>query len=259
MNPEISSPPSDSTQAPEVPTGNVPLSHVSTSEVPQEDETTRRHVGRQAIGEAQALLAGFLGTLAADCKLFPMDHDRWSAPLGVPITYFDDCFETILKSRFYFKINEAGAKRYCKLSMGRKWVANRQNLWNEFNDLTKTRDEIIKNVSIDIDKDQWARFVHYHHKPSTLFLEIGKLPSRGQLYIETHKRKDGSFVNKAAKTIAEQIEVGLTQSIVDESEVSPLDVVGRVLGLEHSGRPNDVSSVPNTPLDARGSSGASNP
>ena len=95
-------------------------------------------------------------------------------------------------------------------------------------------------------------------------LETGKLPSRGQLYIETHKRKDGSFVNEAAKTIAvcfslvtlfsrivlnlktfvipfitclqEQIEVGLTQSIVDESEVSPLDVVGRVLGLEHSGR-----------------------
>ncbi|KAH1246387.1 hypothetical protein GmHk_06G016481 [Glycine max] len=213
-------------------------------------------------------------------------------------------------------------------------AANRQNLWNEFNDPTKTRDEIIKNVPIDIDKDQWARFVHYRHKPSTLLLETGKLPSRGQLYIETHKRKDGSFVNEAAKTIAEQIEVRLTQSIVDESEVSPLDVVGRVLGLEHSGRvrcmglgvvpsstfrntrlrasslsssssgvvfpssnqwqdeynnlesafkaymimkegripeelasyftpdqthPNDASSVPNTPLDARGSSGASNP
>ncbi|KAL5161466.1 hypothetical protein HKD37_07G018745 [Glycine soja] len=409
MNPEISSPPSDSTQAPEVPTGNVPLSHVSTSEVPQEDETTRRHVGResthcwtveaidseetikkikvkvkgvnslprelriivnfddqgQAIGEAQALLAGFLGTLAADCKLFPMDYDRWSGPSGVPKAYFDDCFETILKPQFYFKINEAGAKRYCKLSMGRKWAANRQSLWNEFNNPTKTRDEIIKNVPIGIDKDQWARFVHYRHKPSTLelcrrnkeirskqviphtggskanprrrnelLLETGKLPSRGQLYIETHKRKDGSFVNEASKTIAEQIEVGLTQSIVDESEVSPLDVVGRVLGLEHSGRVrcmglgavpsntfrntrlrasslsssssgvgfpssnqwqekynnlesafkaymimkegripeelasyftpdqthlNDASSVSNTPLDARGSSGASNP
>lgn len=53
-NPQKSAPqpqclsPSDSTQAPEVPTGNVPLSHVSTSEVPQEDETTRRHVGRES-------------------------------------------------------------------------------------------------------------------------------------------------------------------------------------------------------------------
>ena len=54
------------------------------------------------------------------------------------------------------------------LDVTRKWAANRQSLWNEFNDPTKTRDEIIKNVPIGIDKDQWARFVHYRHKPSTL-------------------------------------------------------------------------------------------
>ncbi|KOM40786.1 hypothetical protein LR48_Vigan04g098400 [Vigna angularis] len=56
------------------------------------------------------------------------------------------------------------------------------------------------------------------------------------LYIETHKKKDGSFVNEAAKAIAEQIEVGLSQSTTDESQVSPHDVVGRVLGPKHSGR-----------------------
>ena len=55
--------------------------------------------------------------------------------------------------RFYFKINEAGAKRYYKLSMRRKWATNKQSLWNEFNDPTKTRDEIIKNVPIGIDKN----------------------------------------------------------------------------------------------------------
>ncbi|XP_027912523.1 uncharacterized protein LOC114195941 [Vigna unguiculata] len=69
-----------------------------------------------------------------------------------------------------------------------------------------------------------------------MFLETGQLPSRGKLYIDTPKRKDVSFVNDAAKAISEQIEVGLTQSTNDESEVSPNDVVGRVLGAEHSGR-----------------------
>ncbi|KAL5184451.1 hypothetical protein HKD37_17G048147 [Glycine soja] len=254
MNPEISSPPSDSTQAPEVPTGNVPLSHVSTFEVPQEDETTRHPVGResiqcwtveaidseetikkikvkvrgvnslprelriivnfddqgQAIGEAQALLAGFLGTLAADCKLFPMDYDRWSRPSSVPKAYFDDCFETILKPRFYFKINEAGAKR---------------NFVGEIKEIRSK--QVIPHTGGSKANPR---------RRNELLLETGKLPSRGQLYIETHKRKDGSFVNEAAKTIVEQIEVGLTQSIVDEYEVSPLDAVGRVLGLEHSGR-----------------------
>ena len=73
----------------------------------------------------------------------------------------------ILKPQFYFKICEANAQRYCKMSLGRKWAANRQSLWNEFNDPTKTRDEIISNVPLGIDKDQWARFVHYCHQPCT--------------------------------------------------------------------------------------------
>uniref|UniRef100_A0A151UGS0 Uncharacterized protein n=1 Tax=Cajanus cajan TaxID=3821 RepID=A0A151UGS0_CAJCA len=68
------------------------------------------------------------------------------------------------------------------------------------------------------------------------FLETGQNPSHGKLFIETHKRKDGSYVNDATKTIGEQIEVGLTQSTTDESEISPNDVVGRVFGPEHSRR-----------------------
>lgn len=28
------------------------------------------------------------------------------------------------------------------MSLGRKWAANRQSLWSEFNDPTKTKDEI---------------------------------------------------------------------------------------------------------------------
>ncbi|WVZ16912.1 hypothetical protein V8G54_009894, partial [Vigna mungo] len=56
------------------------------------------------------------------------------------------------------------------------------------------------------------------------------------LYIETHKRKEGSFVNEATKAIAEQIEVSLSQSTTDESQVSPHDVVGRLLGPDHYGR-----------------------
>ncbi|WVZ26650.1 hypothetical protein V8G54_005194 [Vigna mungo] len=56
-------------------------------------------------------------------------------------------------------------------------------------------------------------------------MQTGQLPSRGKLYIETHKIKDGSFINDAAKDIAEQIEVGFTQSTTNESEVSPDDVV----------------------------------
>ncbi|XP_019458794.1 PREDICTED: uncharacterized protein LOC109358800 [Lupinus angustifolius] len=64
----------------------------------------------------------------------------------------------------------------------------------------------------------------------------GKPPGRGNLYVATHKRKDGTFVNEAAKIVAEQIQEALTQTNIDESEVSPHDFVGRVMGLDHSGR-----------------------
>ncbi|KOM49743.1 hypothetical protein LR48_Vigan08g057000 [Vigna angularis] len=76
----------------------------------------------------------------------------------------------------------------------------------------------------------------FSRKRHEMFMKTGQLPSRGKLYIETHKRKDGSFLNNATKDIAEKIEVGLTQSTTNESKVSPNDVVGKVLCPEHSGR-----------------------
>ncbi|WVZ13619.1 hypothetical protein V8G54_011185 [Vigna mungo] len=182
-----------------------------------------------AIGKGQGVLAGYCGILATDDNLFPINFERWSGKTGIPNTYFLECFKEILQT------TEAIAQRYCKLTLGKK--------------------------------TQWAHFVTYRLKPETMdickknrenrkkqviphtggskpisrrrhemLLDSGKLPSRRMLYIETHKRKDGSFVNEAAKAIAEQIEVGLSQSTTDESQVSPHDVVGRVLGPEHSGR-----------------------
>jgi hypothetical protein len=36
-----------------------------------------------AYGEAQGLLAGYYGSLAIDCKLFPINFERWSGKMGV--------------------------------------------------------------------------------------------------------------------------------------------------------------------------------
>ncbi|KAM3339225.1 hypothetical protein P3S68_031311 [Capsicum galapagoense] len=56
------------------------------------------------------------------------------------------------------------------------------------------------------------------------------------MFIETHKRNNGSFVNDEARTIAEQIESHMTQCNINESEVSPGDIIGKMLGAEHSRR-----------------------
>ncbi|KAH0742804.1 hypothetical protein KY290_030797 [Solanum tuberosum] len=191
-----------------------------------------------AYGDAQGLLAGYCGSLAIDCNLFPISFERWSGQSGMPKKYMEDCFETILK-----------------------------RLWNEYFDPARSKNEIISNVPSGINKDQWASFVAYRLKPSTMelcrrnkeiqrkqkmphtggskansrrryemFLETGKAPSRGKMFIETHKRKNGSFVNAEAQTIGEQIESHMTHCNTNESEVSPEDIVGKILGAEHSGR-----------------------
>ncbi|KAF1891202.1 hypothetical protein Lal_00001343 [Lupinus albus] len=107
-------------------------------------------------GDAQDLLAGFLGTLTSDCKLFPIDYNKWSG---------GHCESALIQS---YRTSECISRRYCKLSLGRKWSASRQRLWDEFSNPAKTRDEIIRNVSIGIDKDQWTRFVHYRMRPSNV-------------------------------------------------------------------------------------------
>ncbi|WJX21763.1 hypothetical protein P8452_11152 [Trifolium repens] len=61
-----------------------------------------------AYGEAQGLLAGYIGTLAILSNLFPINFERWSGKYkGMPCSYFDNCFERLLKPRFKFMTTEA--------------------------------------------------------------------------------------------------------------------------------------------------------
>uniref|UniRef100_M1DLD9 Uncharacterized protein n=1 Tax=Solanum tuberosum TaxID=4113 RepID=M1DLD9_SOLTU len=92
-----------------------------------------------AYGQAQGLLVGYCGSLATDCNLFPICFERWSGPLGMPKKYIEECFETILK-----------------------------RLWNEYFDPAKSKNDILSNVPSVISKYQWASFVAYRLKPSTM-------------------------------------------------------------------------------------------
>ncbi|KAL4372198.1 hypothetical protein AHAS_Ahas06G0241800 [Arachis hypogaea] len=130
-----------------------------------------------------------------------------------------------------------------------------------------SRQVIIDNVPVGIDRDQWASFIQYQFLPSTMemcrrnkevrkkqtiphtggskpisrkrheiFLQSGRKISRGEMYIETHKKKDGSFVTDEARDIAEQIELLMTQNEKDESGSSTNNAIGKLFGEEHSGR-----------------------
>ncbi|XP_070011936.1 uncharacterized protein [Nicotiana sylvestris] len=90
----------------------------------------------------------------------------------------------------------------------------------------------MKNIPAGIPRDQWTSFVDYRFKETTLEMcrrnteirkkqtfthtggskpnsrrraemmaETGRRPGRAQLYLDTHKKQGGTYVNEAAKEI----------------------------------------------------------
>ncbi|XP_075088516.1 uncharacterized protein LOC107765149 [Nicotiana tabacum] len=271
----------------------------------------------EPFGDARGLLSGFCGILACDCTLFPIHY------MLTNVLFF--------KPKFFFKTTESVARQHVYKSIGKKWAANRLNLWSASEDPLKSRAEIIHNVPDGIPPDQWISFVDYQYKDSTkemrkrnaenrkkqkiphtggskanatrraeMIAQTGQMPGRAQIYIATHKNEDGVYVNEEVKEIClklaivlgcsrvphhlvtiwfymidilvmscllfllatwdenfrkssnigwttkprletggrvkEKIELALSESTIDESQISPNDAVGKVLGKEHSGR-----------------------
>ncbi|XP_068487046.1 uncharacterized protein [Phaseolus vulgaris] len=183
----------------------------------------------QPIGEACGLLAGVCGQLAANHILLPISFESWSS---VPDTYKDTIWESALKSRFCFMVNEDLAKRDVMFKIGKLWREYRCKLWNEFYDPVLSRNDLIKNVPDGLNMEQWAIFVDYRLKPSTvklcnrnreirkkqtiphtggamalsrrrdnLKIETGRNIGRSEMWKITHKRKNGTYVNDEAMEI----------------------------------------------------------
>ncbi|KAM3359181.1 hypothetical protein P3S68_022114 [Capsicum galapagoense] len=179
------------------------------------------------VGEAQGLLASFIGILAIDSSIFPIEFVKWS---DLPVSYFNYCFDNLtsisfLKPRFFFQTTESIVRRYVYNSISRKWSARRLKLWDKTFDPLKSRSELMDNISSGISKEQWTSYVDY------------RLVKKIQKQTIPHSGGSKSNVRRRAKMmICKKIELVVSQSTVDESEVSPNDVAGKVPGKEHSGR-----------------------
>ncbi|XP_068498196.1 uncharacterized protein [Phaseolus vulgaris] len=115
----------------------------------------------QPIREACGLLAGVCGQLAGNHILLPISFESWSS---MPDTYKDTIWESKLK------INEDLAKRDVMFKIGKLWREYRCKLWNEFYDPLLSRNDLIKNIPDGLSMEQWAIFVDYRLKPSTVKL-----------------------------------------------------------------------------------------
>ncbi|KAH0650421.1 hypothetical protein KY284_030333 [Solanum tuberosum] len=151
----------------------------------------------------------------------------------MPKKYIEDCFETILKPRFLFEVSESNAYRYCNASISKGWATHRQRLCNEYFDPTKRKNDILSNVPSGISKDQWASFVAYRLKPSTM-----KLCRRKKETLRIQKVLEGTLT-------------ALNDCIISEDGGIPEEFTTL---FSPQPEPTDAENDPVSPVDIKGSS-----
>ncbi|KAF7823769.1 uncharacterized protein G2W53_021913 [Senna tora] len=136
------------------------------------------------------------------------------------------------------------------------------------NDGKNTKEDILKLFPSGSSLDQWATFVEYRMSPdfkeaseknkvnrakqviphtggskslarkkAEMEIEHGRKVSRGEVWIVTHKRSDGSAVNDAASVIIDKITSYEASGSCSSQEVSQYDSLAMALGSqEHSER-----------------------
>ncbi|KAK7389142.1 hypothetical protein VNO78_23974 [Psophocarpus tetragonolobus] len=148
----------------------------------------------------------------------------------------------------------------------KKWKEYRLSLFDKFYDDSKSREENIRNPPYSILAVEWAAFLDYRldekakqmckknaenraklrinhtsgskklkRKMTELMAKTGQPINRGTLYIHTHKRNDGTYINEETRIVCEKI-----SEIESEGtaliEVSMNDSLGQVFGKEHPGK-----------------------
>ncbi|XP_075095263.1 uncharacterized protein LOC142173549 [Nicotiana tabacum] len=227
-----------------------------------------------SIGEGQGILAGFCGILATDCYIFPIHFEkRPDLHMTIFNRCFDRFIKVFLRTtesnaiRYVYNsmCKKWGAKRlklfdkvYDPLKSKAEimdsvplWISPDQ--WISYVDYRykeKTHKTCKRNT--EIRKKQTVSHIG-GSKPNSrrmaemmanfISLHIGMkmdhmLMRRQKRYVKIISGVVGTVgtVEGALGPSLEKIELALSQSTMDESEISPNDVVGTVLGKEHSGR-----------------------
>ncbi|XP_025665291.1 uncharacterized protein [Arachis hypogaea] len=174
----------------------------------------------QPIGQAAGLLSGFIGSLGADYSQFPIHLDSWKQRV------------------FYYEDDARGKIKHDILKrIGKNWKDHR--CYKE----TRTYEENLRHHPKGIDKNEWKKFVDYRQREDTKEREQGRPVGRGELFIMTHKKKDGSYIHPEARVVSEAI-ANVERQDGSSKHLSQNDSLAQVLGKEHPGRVRVLGAGP---------------
>ncbi|KAG8473410.1 hypothetical protein CXB51_035692 [Gossypium anomalum] len=225
-----------------------------------------RNTYGQPVGSEARLLAGYIGILARNANMLPINYESWH---HMPDSNKNQALANI-KDRFALEVSDD----YIKKTLGKKWRDNKSTLKKQYFKKDISLEEKLRNVPSGMLRYQWEDAVRLwnskkgedrervgissrqkqkftHTAGSRSFASVaeaeevkyGQKVGRLQLFEITHRKKDGSPMTSEAGEIMEKLkdkkaEYEATASTDSSVNLENIDnrIITEVLGPERYGR-----------------------
>ncbi|PPR87429.1 hypothetical protein GOBAR_AA33260 [Gossypium barbadense] len=194
-----------------------------------------RNTHGQPVGFEARLLAGYLGILARNANMLPINYESWH---HMPDSNKNHALANI-KERFAFEVFDD----YIKKALGKKWRDNKSTLKKQYFKKDISLEEKLRNVppgmlrTVGTSNRKKQKFTHTARSRS--FASVAET----ELFEIMHRKKDGSPMTSEAGEIMEKLKekkveyeaIASTDSSVNLENIDNR-IITKVLGPERYGR-----------------------
>ncbi|XP_072080999.1 uncharacterized protein [Arachis hypogaea] len=199
----------------------------------------------QPVGDEAGLLSGVMGLLGSDYTKFPICERDWRK-----VRTKNKVYNEIVKEMFHFEEDSRGIIKHIIFKMlGRAWKETRNKLYHHCYDpelslaanIENRPDGITEKCKKNAENRSKQLYTHTGGSKSLARLREeeserqGRTVSRGELYLLTHKRTNGSYIHDAARAIGERNEA-IDQGDESSRLLSQNDSLAQALEKERPGK-----------------------
>ncbi|XP_040968339.1 uncharacterized protein [Gossypium hirsutum] len=202
---------------------------------PVERAKVSRNTHGQPVGSEARLLAGYLGILARNANMLPINYESWH---HMPNSNKNQALANI-KERFALEVSDD----YIKKALGKRWRDNKSTLKKQYFKKDISLEEKLRNVPPGMLRYQWEDAVRFWNSKKGEEVKSGQKVGCLQLFEITHRKKDESPMTSEAGEIMEKLKEKKAEYEVIASSDSSVNlenidnkIITEVLGLERYGR-----------------------
>uniref|UniRef100_J3N185 Transposase Tnp1/En/Spm-like domain-containing protein n=1 Tax=Oryza brachyantha TaxID=4533 RepID=J3N185_ORYBR len=148
----------------------------------------------------------------------------------------------------HYDIDEAGM-HYVLEKAHMIWKDYKADLKKKYFDATLTDEELMDRRDSRVNEIQWEWLIDHWKSPEAMGLKLGHPARSDEVWVETHKRKNGEVIPEAVETFELLKDIAETYPELKEKTIQEGDLYARVCGMkEPRGRVRVLGKGP-TPQD----------